>query len=1322
MGKALNLLGHNGISFVQALGRLFCMLCLSVCGLSAAIADQFSVELLDENDGFNTSIVFSIVQDHQGFLWFGTAYDGIMRYDGKNVVNFRRDGLPRYRLESNESGNLLVDKSGMIWVGGWGSSVSVIDPITNQIRYYPHDENDPNTVGDSYIQSLFEDDEGQMWLGARSRGVSRFDPITQTFERFPYDHPATEAQGNGTTHGRIWAINQIQSNELWIGTEFGLNRLNTSTGEFEYLIPDRKLGPTGINKIRQITPLSNDELLLGTHDGVLVFNSNSRRFRSIPVEQDVVLGPIYSIMNTHFGEYWLTTGRGIYAFTEQDETLRKVPLDIDDSCALTVFQDKQNIIWISCEGLGIYKIVPQTFFKTLDHPIAQSAYSLTMANNGKLLIGTEADGVYEWDWQNDRLSPFASIDDKNPRSVNRIMQDNNDRIWSTDNYNLYQIGINGSFEQIDPPAGTPYPNRLTDIKHILQASNGDVWVSTLNGVFVIDDLNLPFKYYGFEVSDDTSLTNSTVSEIYEDRQDRIWLGTQSGLNVWQPESDSFRRFYLPDTQIKNAPDDTIYAIYQDESGRVWAGSRIGLLYADERTGELIRISIGDFSGALGVRLIKGDSQGNLWMVTQVGVLKYNPVTNELREFDERDGLSGARYFVNLATQSDNGTIFISSRGGIHYFDPSRISDDPLTSKTVLTNFEVLGAPDANYTSLAQNNTVALAPDENYVRFDFSTVDLLNGRQIRYRYKLEGLDEQWIDNGTSNTVVYSNLRGGNYHFRVRPVIKNDMLYKDELVVGVQIATPLWRQAWMIVLYAVLMLFIIGYYIRYRQARHDKEILRQKRFVSELEQQVAEKTKKIQYESDKLIEANKVKSQFLANMSHEIRTPLTAVMGLSESIIQGDVPSKDVTGEVGRIHNQSRHLLTLLNDILDVTKIEENKLELEPYHLDIGALLNEINDLFVSHAAAKKLQFSIVKQLPANLIVHVDGLRLKQVLINLISNALKFTEQGHVTVIISQQESLLLFNVVDTGIGMSAKQLENVFDVFTQADSSINRRFGGSGLGLALSRKLVSMMGGELQAKSELDKGSIFTFSIPVTITNSASDPRETASNLETIPKLQGDVLLAEDHPDNRRFIARLLERLGLKVITAKDGIEAIQFFKESQPQLILLDIQMPQKDGIQTFRELRALGATQPIVAITANVMAHDIERYKEIGFDHYLTKPIIRKQLIDIISRYFHSVINVEEAQEAPQRTEFQDLRVEFIARLGSEITEFESAAGKVKEVCELAHRLSGAAQLLEFKELAALAGDLERAARDDSDLVSESLALLLAKMRQLQVSEYLTN
>lgn len=1281
--------------------------------LPAFAEEQYSVELLNENDGFTTSIVFSMAQDQQGFLWLGTAYNGLMRFDGENVVNFKKESAGRYQLKYNENGNLFIDDSGLIWIGSWGGGVAVLDPVTNEKRYFERKNDDKSTISDSRIHSIFADDRGVMWFGSRSGGLNRFDRTSETFQRFGYRHTfdysaATQSDieffGPDTSHQRIWAINQVKSGELWVGTGFGLNRLNLETKQFEYFFPDISLGLHGINTIRRITPVSENKLLLGTQDGTLIFDIENQEFQSLKVEQDVALGPIYSMLETDFGEYWVATSHGVYAYSDDIPIMRKVPLGFDDSCALSLFQDDQGIIWLSCEGRGIYKIVPQLFFKTLNHPIAKTARSLHMAHDGDLLIGTQSNGIYKWNWRTKSLMPLSESNLQFTHSIRKLMQDHAGNIWFSDSLFLYQMTVDGKTTKITPPLGTPNANRLTNIGHMMQDNKRRIWVGTSSGLFVISDINEPFAYYGADSLAEGSLSNNRIMAIYQDRQQRIWVGTSSSVELWQPETNTFRQF----------GDGLVHAIHQDVEGRIWLGRNDGFFLLDEETGELQSKGNDDITGHLGIRYIIGDDKGSLWLITRLGVIKYNPATDELREFDKKDGLSGARYFTNLAVEANDGTIFISSREGIHYFSPKLIKDHPVMRKTVLTDFEILGGKTDTGLQIAPHNTLSLAPNENYLRFDFATIDLLNAKQIHYSYMLEGLDEEWIDNGTSNSVVYSNLSGGDYRFRVKAMDKNNLRYTSELIADVHIATPVWLQTWMITLYAFLSLAAIAAYIKHRQNRDLQEIQRQKRFVAELEIQVAKKTREIRNESQKLAKANQVKSQFLANMSHEIRTPLTAIIGLSESIIEGDVQEQEAKPEVARIHNQSQHLLALLNDILDVTKIEENKLELRPYALNVATLMEEINDIFATQAEAKGLAFGILSQLPSNLTVYIDGLRLKQVLINLISNALKFTNEGQVDVIVSQQDSDLLFSVVDTGIGMSEKQAKRIFEVFTQADNTISRRFGGSGLGLAVSQKLAVLMKGELQVSSHLNKGSVFTFRLPIEVRESTtSDGKQTTSN-ECLPQLSGNILLAEDHPDNRRFITRLLERIGFSVATASNGEKAITLFKQLPPDLVLLDIQMPVMDGIQTFKALREMGAKQPIVAITANVLAHDIERYKNIGFDDCLTKPIVRKHLVEIISRYFTSNLDVGTLEQKLKHTDMDDLRIQFIARLPSELIALEQVKGEINKVNEIVHKLNGAASLLGFKELAKYAAEVEIAANKEPAKLAECLAALLIQLRQL--------
>ncbi|NRA62366.1 MAG: response regulator, partial [Psychrobium sp.] len=423
--------------------------------------------------------------------------------------------------------------------------------------------------------------------------------------------------------------------------------------------------------------------------------------------------------------------------------------------------------------------------------------------------------------------------------------------------------------------------------------------------------------------------------------------------------------------------------------------------------------------------------------------------------------------------------------------------------------------------------------------------------------------------------------------------------------------------------------------------------ERRLKLNLSKEVKQRTQELEILLQDLQRATDIKSQFLANMSHEIRTPLTAVIGQVEAIIAGDIDPKDIKQEVQIIHNNSNHLLNLVNDILDLSRIEANKMALDVKSHDLHDVLDVLRDLFSGQAQAKGLNFSIVEQLPTPFLMSIDRMRLQQILINLCSNAIKFTHLGFVKLVIKVDGGKLNFCVVDSGIGLNDKHLKDVFNSFSQGDSSISRRFGGSGLGLSLSQELASMMDGEITVNSQIDNGSTFTLSIPCLSSEfGRGQPTVQTNNTKfEVPdvKLSGLVLLADDHQDNRRFIARLLRVLGLNVVCAENGLQAIRLCEANSPDLILLDIQMPEMDGIETLKTLRDKGITQPIIALTANVMSHEVEHYLSVGFDNYLSKPIAREQFIETISHYMkhNKVVDDKQANE-PVPFDISDLAEDF--------------------------------------------------------------------------------
>jgi signal transduction histidine kinase/CheY-like chemotaxis protein len=496
--------------------------------------------------------------------------------------------------------------------------------------------------------------------------------------------------------------------------------------------------------------------------------------------------------------------------------------------------------------------------------------------------------------------------------------------------------------------------------------------------------------------------------------------------------------------------------------------------------------------------------------------------------------------------------------------------------------------------------------------------------------------------------------------------------------------------------------------------------------ELSQQVEKRTAELQKLADELSEANKVKSQFLANISHEIRTPLTSIIGNSEALLHEYQHDKHIQGPLLVIQRQGEHLKELVSDVLDLSKIEAQRFELEFTEFALEQLLDDVTEMFQHVCEAKGLNFIVINHLPKPYVVCLDYVRLKQVLINLLGNAVKFTEFGHVELVISQENNGVKFSVNDTGIGMDAKQLQHIFDCFQQGDNSITRRFGGSGLGLCLSQQLATMMGGSIQVKSIPQQGSQFYIVIPCARLDSSSEfslKQKAVRPLTQFAKLQGTVLIAEDHDDNRALFERILTQLGVDVITAENGQVAVEKALSDYPDLILMDIQMPILDGLEAFKLLQQAGFSGPIFALTANVMQHEIQSYLELGFAGHLGKPLDRDKLHLALYDYLHEA-NQHDAVD--MQVGISDLVASFALSLEQErytVIDLWQKQDWV-ELRAVCHRLTGAASTFGFEDIAKTAKHIELALKNPQEVDSYGLQhwylILCDELQQALLSEQL--
>ncbi len=404
-------------------------------------------------------------------------------------------------------------------------------------------------------------------------------------------------------------------------------------------------------------------------------------------------------------------------------------------------------------------------------------------------------------------------------------------------------------------------------------------------------------------------------------------------------------------------------------------------------------------------------------------------------------------------------------------------------------------------------------------------------------------------------------------------------------------------------------------------------------------------------------NEAKSRFLANMSHEIRTPITSIIGYAEAIEEGDVDASSIE----TIIRNGKHLLSVISDILDLSKIEAQKLDIEIVNIDFFRLLKDVESVVSKIASDKGLEFFFEYQIPLPNRILCDPTRVRQILINLCNNAIKFTDKGYIQIWVSNdnERKRLYFSVVDTGIGMSKSQQQDLFEPFSQADTSTSRIYGGTGLGLNISRSLAHMMGGDISFTSEKDLGSCFTLEIEMSLPEDCKfvydippESRTPDSKVVDTPALNGNVLLAEDHDDNRKLIVMMLTKMGLDVVEACNGKEAVEHAMVNDFDLILLDIQMPVMDGLQAQAMMSQVGVDAPVIALTANAMKHEVENYLVVGFDDYLAKPIKRSHFITTIAAYLgqDNKVDLQSVESTFDEKEFEILKNNYIETLIYEV------------------------------------------------------------------------
>ena len=1258
-----------------------------------AVADE--APLLDRLDtltveqGLSHGTIWALTQDPQGFLWIGTP-EGLDRYDGFELRAHQHDRDDPDSLVENGVRNLEVDGEGRLWVGT-SSGLDRYDHRLERFVHYPHDPEDPGSPASDGVLDLFVDREGLLWLASMG-GLDRYDPLTDSFVRVWPSPPPTErtegateadegAAGEGTeaeADGGAGEETQEAEEESnlaevtsWVSAVTQLRdgaMLFATAGQVRRLEPGGQtptsldLGQSLTNSVWDLFEDRDGRIWISVAlQGVRRYDPGSGRvevFRHDP-EDPASLGAdrVPGFLEDRQGRLWVAThngglnlfdGVGFRRYTHDAD----VPSGLPENSVTTFFEDRHGILWLGgYVGLSSFDPSREQFQVLRAKPgdpaslVEDSVWAVAEDQRGELWVGSYSRGVTRFD-PSRRQATHYRPDPGDPEAlqdgvVSAVVEDLEGRLWISTWGGLHRFDRERErFAVYRHDSDDPTSLSDNEIYNMIVGRDGALWLGTLGGGLErFDPTTETFRHHFADDERDDSLCSNVVRIVYQGSDGTLWLGTDDGLARRDPGAGDVFRCYRHDAEVATSlGGNAIEAIWQTDADTLWVGSRGEGLYrmtiSDERFSR-VRPEDSDWDT---VMAIQGDRRGRLWLPTERGLVRFDPSSETFQPFGTDDGLPAAQFTYVSSHQSPSGELFFGTSRGLVAFDPETLVDDPHPPPVALTELLLFNEPvplrrddpDSPLEhTLGATDQLVLTHRDSVVGFEFAALHLASPRANRYAYQLEGLDRGWVHTGSDRRFAqYSNLAAGDYVFRVKASNADGVWNETGAAVAITVLPAPWRTAWAYALYTALVLGAFAWYLRAQRQKVERE-----RAISR-----------------RLREINHLKDQFLANTSHELRTPLYGIIGLAESMVDGASGELPPTakGHLGSIVASGKRLSSLVNDILDYSRMTGKGLRLRRSAVDLKALTDVVLTLTEPLVGSKRLELINAVD-PGLAKVDADEARLQQILLNLVGNAVKFTEEGSVEVSAERDGARVVVRVRDTGIGIPVDQQQRIFEAFEQADASTEREFGGTGLGLAVTKQLVGFHGGSLGVESVPGEGSLFYFTLPQAGFEDESgviappvlrdlearpvgaDPREEGRAPESapegvpetaavgeesiveLPEEQLTVLVVDDEPVNRLVLENQLRTRGYRVVEASSGEEALRrVAEEAVPDLVLLDVMMPKMSGYEVCRRLRERFPPHelPIIFLTAKNQPHDLVTGFKQGANDYLTKPVAKSELL----------------------------------------------------------------------------------------------------------------